>query len=170
LSRLNQKITQDLAKSGNRVIKCLIELGVRLDLVARDVFGKSARAMLEAIIAGETPIEAVKRVHTRLKASHDEILRALATDPGDKGRAELRRLLERVVWRERRKANIEAELLEELKPFSEILDRLETIPGSGGISAASILAEIGPDVTAFETADKPKRVGRGPPRRQRVRR
>ncbi|MDR1164440.1 MAG: transposase [Deltaproteobacteria bacterium] len=154
LSRLNQIITRDLAKSGNRVIKYLVKLGERLDFVARDVFGKSVRITLEAIIADETPIEAAKRVHARLKARRDEILRALATDPGDKGRAELRRLLERVVWRERRKANIEGELLDKLKPPFEILDRLETIPGSGGISAASIHAEMGPDVTAYETADK----------------
>ncbi|MDR1166936.1 MAG: hypothetical protein LBO66_13910 [Deltaproteobacteria bacterium] len=48
LSRLNQKITRDLAKSGNRVIKRLVKLGVRLDLVARDVFGKSSRPRLRA--------------------------------------------------------------------------------------------------------------------------
>jgi transposase len=154
LSRLNQKITQDLARSRNRVVKCLVEHGLRLDLVVSDVFGKSARAVLEAIVDGETPTEAIKRVSTRLKAGPDEIRKALADEPGDKGRAELRRFLEHVVWHEKEKARIEDELLEELRPHSEILDRLETIPGISRHSAAAVLAEMGPDMTVFGTADR----------------
>ncbi|MDR1041114.1 MAG: transposase [Deltaproteobacteria bacterium] len=71
ISRLIQKMTQDLASSKNRVTKWLVEHGVRLVVVVSDVFGKSARAVLDAIADGEPPAEAVRRVTTRLKATPD---------------------------------------------------------------------------------------------------
>jgi transposase len=154
LSRDCRKTAQELARSKNRTIKHLIQTGVRLDLVVSDVFGKSARSTLEATADGEPPEEAVKRVTTRLKASPDEIRRALAANLTDGERHRLRYLLDRVETREAELAETEARLAAVLEPYDDILDRLETIPGVDRLAAMSILAEIGPDMDAFGTSER----------------
>jgi hypothetical protein len=57
--------------------KVLTEGGVRLGVVVSDLHGQSARAMVKAIIAGQSPHEVLKFASRRLKASREEIFDAL---------------------------------------------------------------------------------------------
>jgi hypothetical protein len=47
--------------------------GVRPGVVASDLHGQSARAMVKAIVAGRAPREALKLASRRLRASREEI-------------------------------------------------------------------------------------------------
>jgi hypothetical protein len=64
-----------------------------------------------------------------------------------------------VVWHENQKGRLGADLLEELKPQSEILEGLETIHGITSLSDANLLAETGPEMTVFGTSDRLSRQG-----------
>ncbi|MDR1040969.1 MAG: hypothetical protein LBR80_12570 [Deltaproteobacteria bacterium] len=55
MSRLIQKVTQDLTRSKKRVTKWLVEHGVRIGIVVSDVFGKSAGVVLDAIAQRQGP-------------------------------------------------------------------------------------------------------------------
>lgn len=51
ISRQRQKLTSQLASEKNRLHKVLTDSGVRLGVVVSDIHGKSARAMIKALIA-----------------------------------------------------------------------------------------------------------------------
>src|SRR3981081_252745 len=56
-----------------RVQKTLEDANIKLDSVLSDLMGKSGRAMIEALIAGETnPVKLAALADRRAKASHDE--------------------------------------------------------------------------------------------------
>jgi transposase len=60
-----------------RVQKTLEGANIKLDSVVSDLTGQSGRAMIEAIIAGETTAELANLVNRRGKASHEELREAL---------------------------------------------------------------------------------------------
>jgi transposase len=53
LTRYRTALTQDRTREIQRVENVLEDVGIKLDCVASDLMGKSARAMLDALIAGE---------------------------------------------------------------------------------------------------------------------
>src|SRR3954469_16044681 len=53
LTRYAKKLTEERTREVQRLQRVLEDAGIKLDSVASDVMGKSARAMLEALIAGE---------------------------------------------------------------------------------------------------------------------
>ena len=80
IARQRQKLVGQLASEKNRLHKVLTDSGVRLGVVVSDLHGKSARAMVKAIIAGELPSEVLRHASARLKASREEIYDALQGD------------------------------------------------------------------------------------------
>ena len=60
-----------------RVQKTLEGANIKLDSVVSDLTGQSGRAMIEAIIAGETTAELANLVNLRGKVSHEELREAL---------------------------------------------------------------------------------------------
>lgn len=60
IARQRQKLVGQLASEKNRLHKVLTDSGIRLGVVVSDLHGKSARAMVKAIIAGLAPNEVLK--------------------------------------------------------------------------------------------------------------
>jgi len=80
IARQRQKLVGQLASDKNRPHKVRTDSGIRLGVVVSDLHGKSARAMVKAIIAGQAPHEVLKLASVRLKASREEIFDALQGD------------------------------------------------------------------------------------------
>ena len=59
LTRYRSKLTQERTREIQRVQKLLEDANIELDSVITDVMGKSAREMLDALIAGERDVEAL---------------------------------------------------------------------------------------------------------------
>ena len=62
LTRYRTKLTQERTREIQRVQKLLEDANIKLDSVITDVMGKSAREMLDALIAGETDVEAMAQM------------------------------------------------------------------------------------------------------------
>jgi hypothetical protein len=62
--------------------------------------------------------------------------------------------VEHAVLLDRQLEELEKKIEEKLAPWREQYDLLQTIPGVKEMTAASILAEVGPDMGQFETAKK----------------
>jgi transposase len=60
--------------------------------------------------------------------------------------------VEHAVLLDRQLEELENKIEEKLAPWREQYELLQTIPGVKKMTAASILAEIGPDMSQFETA------------------
>jgi transposase len=78
LTRYRKKLVEDRAKETQRIQKLLEDAGIKLDSVVSDVLGKSARQMLEALIAGTRDPEVLADMaRTRMRPKIPELRRAL---------------------------------------------------------------------------------------------
>jgi transposase len=136
-----------------RVEKLLEDAGVKLSVVASDIFGVSGRAMMTALIAGERdPARLADLARGRLRAKTASLEQAFVARFSTHHAFLLTRMLARIDT-----INIDINALDEqitahLAPFADTVARVATVPGLGPTNTAAILAEIGVDMTRFPTA------------------
>ena len=152
--RQRQKLVGQLASEKNRLHKILTDGGIRLGVVVNDVHGKSARAMVKALIADKTPHEVLKFATRRLKASREELFDALQGELTESHRFVLDELMQHIEEIEQRIARFDQRLLAGLESEYNWLVLLQTLPGVDLIDAAMLLVEIGNDMDAFGSADR----------------
>lgn len=156
VSRQRQKLAGMLAAEKNRLGKVLADAGVRLGVVVSDINGKSARAMIAALIAGATPEEALQHADRRLKTPREEIAAALDGEISEEHRFVLTATLEHIDYLDECVRTFDAHLLAGLDRPEEknALALLQTIPGIDLIGAAMLLVEIGTNIALFAGADR----------------
>ncbi len=154
IARQRQKRVGQLASEKNRLHKVPTDSGIRLGVVVGDLHGQSARAMVKAIMAGQTPHEVLKLARARLKASREEILDALQGGLTTSHCFVLDEPMRHIEEREARIARFDARLPSELKSERNALALLQTIPGVDLMGAARLLIEIGTDMDVFGSADR----------------
>lgn len=69
LTRTRKQMSRTLAKQAFRIQKVLEDANVKLSSVVSDILGKASRAILEAIIAGETAPDRLAQLKGQLKAT-----------------------------------------------------------------------------------------------------
>jgi transposase len=154
IARLRQQTNGELGRTKNRMHKALYEAGILLGNVVSDVQGVAARKMIEIIIKGGSPEEALKAASKNFKASKEELLMSLEAEPTEKDRYVLRELLDSVKHLEKKVEGFDKTIQEGLSPYQEIIELLVTIPGVDKLAAALILVETGVDMNVFKTADR----------------
>jgi len=78
LTRYRVSLVQERARTVNRLQKTLEDTNIKLGDVATDILGKSARAMLEALLAGQTdPAVLADLARGRMKAKRAQLEEAL---------------------------------------------------------------------------------------------
>jgi transposase len=153
------------AGATNEPDKVLEDAAITLGSVASTTLGKSGRAMIEALIAGERDPEQLAQIaRLRLRAKLPELVRALHGRFATHHALLLRLHLDHVDHLDAAIATIE----NLIAPFPKAHRRLTTIPGVAKRVAEVMLAEIGADMTQFPSAAGI--VGPVVPGQQRVRR
>jgi transposase len=151
LTRTRKQMSRTLAKQALRIQKVLEDANVKLSSVVSDILGKASRAILEAIIAGETTPERLAQLKGQLKATPQELEAALRGRVTENHRFLLRLHLNQVDSIQRAIDAIDGRLEQRLEPFREHVDRLTDIPGISTVLARVIIAEVGLDMTRFPT-------------------
>lgn len=139
----------------NRVHKVLEDANLKLASVATDIMGVSGREMLAAIIAGQSdPTQLAQLAKARMRNKIAELERALKGPIKDSHRLLLKLHLEHIDDLNAKIGALEEEITKLLPPFDQddLLARLQTIPGVGEKVAQTIVAEIGTDMSRFQTA------------------
>ena len=78
LLRTRKQLVRERSSHIQRIQKTLEDANIKLDSVISDIVGVSGRAMIEAMIAGETAAEKLAGLaDRRIKASHEELRQAL---------------------------------------------------------------------------------------------
>jgi transposase len=151
VSRQRQKLVGMLAAEKNRLGKVLADAGVRLGVVVSDLNGKSARAMIAALIAGATPEDALQFADQRLKAPREQIAAALDGDITFEHRFVLQTILGHIDYLEASIRDFDAHLIAGLDSPEQknALVLLQTVPGIDLVGAAMLLVEIGTTMTLF---------------------
>lgn len=153
LTRTRKQLVRERASHVQRVDKILQTANIKLGSVLTDIMGKSGRAILAAIVAGETsPEKLAEHVGKRVKASREEIRKALRGKITDSHRFLLKVHLGQADALEKAIEDVDREVGERLEPFRIAAERLTQIPGVSDVVAAAIVSEIGVDMSRFPTA------------------
>ncbi len=164
LMRARKQLVREQTRHVQRLQKTLEEANIKLDSVISDIMGVSGRRMIEAMIGGErNPHRLAALADRGIKASPKQLYDALHGRLRDHHRFLLK--LHLVQWDALdasirdidRQVDGQVERMDEAAedgepPFRELILRLYSIPGVSHLSATSILAEIGRDMTRFPTA------------------
>jgi transposase len=154
LVRYRRSLVEERTREANRIQKVLEGANIKLTSAISDVLGVAGRAMLAALIGGETdPAVVAGAATTNLKASPEELERAVHGVMGDHQRQMLGIQLRHVDFLNREIAQLDQEVEQRLAKETDALERLDTIPGVGRRGAEEILAAIGTDMSRFPTAD-----------------
>lgn len=153
LTRDRRQFHREASQHVQRIQKVLQDANIKVDSVISDVMGKSGRAFLAAIVAGERdPEKLVRLADPRLHASKQVLKEALRGVVTDRHRAALRRHLAMVDTIDALTAEIDTEVAALLEPFRHEVEILDTIPGVDIATAEVIVAEVGVDMSRFPTA------------------
>ncbi|MBV8771594.1 MAG: IS110 family transposase [Deltaproteobacteria bacterium] len=164
LLRTRKQLTRQQTSHVQRLQKTLESANIKLDSVITDIVGKTGRAMISALIAGESnPLKLAVLADRRIQASHQELREALHGRVTDHHRFLLHVHLQHIDFADAAMRDIDARIEALIKhmdqevkaghaPFHQLITLLMTIPGVSLLSARTILAEIGPDMSRFPTA------------------
>ncbi len=164
LLRARKQLTREQTSHIQRIQKTLEEANIKLDSVISDILGVSGRRMIEAMIAGvRNPFKLAELADRRIKASPKALYDALHGRLTDHHRFMLRLYLGQydtldaaIVAIDQQVDASVTRMDEEVEAgqatFRSLIILLCTIPGVSILSATTILAEIGRDMSRFPTA------------------
>lgn len=153
LLRSRDKFSEERTRCLQRIHKLLEAANVKLGNVVSAITGKAGMAVLRALVSGETDAQKLQELtNTGLKAKPAEVLAALENSVGShqivllKAQLKLLDTLDEVI------STLDAEVDQRLRPFDEVVERLDAIPGISRRNAQEILGYAGPTMESFATA------------------
>lgn len=153
LTRLRVHWLQDLNRIKNRITQTCEAGNIKVSSVASNLFGLSGRKMLSAVAKGDRDagwMADYARGALRNKKAQLEL--ALQGTFTAHQRLLLERMLVQMSTLEAQVAELTAEIEQRMVCHEELIQRLDTIPGVDRITAWTVLAEIGTDMSVFGDA------------------
>ena len=153
LTRYRSTLVQEHARTLNRLQAVLEDANLKLASVVTDIYGVSARAMLEAILAGERDVATLADLaRGRLRTKRDQLKEALEGRVTAHHSFLLTEHLSTLEDLDEAIARVSGEIDQRLTADPEAIALLDTIPGVGQRAAEILLAEIGSDMSRFPSA------------------
>jgi transposase len=151
LTRTRKQLVREIARHTLRIQKTLEDANIKLRSVASNILGTSGRAILTAIVQGETdPEQLATLTKGRLKADKAQIVEALRGSISEHHRFMIKLHLEQIDQLQQAVRAVEARAA--AAPFRAAIELLSTIPGVSTTTATVIVAEIGDDMSQFPSA------------------
>lgn len=154
LTRHRTKLTADVARQKNRILKEIESSGIKLATVCSNVLGRTGRSILDALIDG-SPITAqtiAKLARGSLRSEVADLHRAVHGTLTPSGLLVLKQLLRRMDDLTNDIAELERRISTLIEPMKVEVERLTKIPGFDHVVVAGVLAEIGTDMGPFPSA------------------
>jgi transposase len=153
LTRARSMAARDRARIVQRLEKFLESSGIKLSAVATDLTGVSARAMLEALVAGERDPKVLAELAKRtLRHKIPALIDALQGRFTEHHAFMVSQYLAQLDTQQATIDALTARIETVIAPFAMARDALVTIPGISQTVAEVIIAETGADMTVFPTA------------------
>src|SRR5258708_24762625 len=153
LTRYRKSLVQLRTQEINRVHKVLDTANLKLGAVASNVVGVSGRQMLRALEHGESdPAVLAELAKGRLREQLPALRLALTGRVQPHHRQLLGELLDHIAYLEQAMHRVEVSLAALLAEEEAAVQLLLTLPATGPVTPAAILAEIGTDMTRLPSA------------------
>jgi transposase len=153
LMRTRKQLVREAARNTQRIQKALEDANIKLTGVVSNILGKSGRAVLDALVAGESdPEKLVELTQGRLKAPREVLVEALRGNVREHHRFLIKLHLDQVDALNKAVRELEARVEGHLDPFRKNVEILTTMPGISEVAANVIVSEIGYDMTRFPSA------------------
>jgi transposase len=153
LTRTRKQLVREVSQHVLRIQKVLEDANIKLSSVLTDIMGHSGRAILKALVDGETaPDKLAALASVRVKKSSKEIAEALRGRVNEHHRFMLGQHLTLIDALNKSIIEIDARIGGALDPFRQAAEQLKTMPGISDVAANVIVSEIGIDMSRFASA------------------
>jgi len=151
LTRTRRKLVQEMTRQKNRVEKVLQDANIKLSSVVSKIFGVSGEGMIKALLEkDELSRENIKSLAKgRLRNKIDLLIKALDGNVTDHHRFLIRMHLEHIDFLANQIAEFDSRIYGKLEPYQFEFELIQTEPGISEATAASVIAEIGVDMSRF---------------------
>ena len=154
VTRHGRRLTEERTRAIQRLEKVLQDAGIKLTSVASTILGKTGRAILAALLAGEEdPVVLAELAKGRLRPKIPALQEALT----HRFRLEhhgalIAQMLAHIDFLESAILETHQRIEVLLRPVADLVELVMTIPGVGRRTAEVLIAEVGLDMTVFPTA------------------
>lgn len=155
MTRMRVRMSTQQVRLRNQMEGLLEEGRIKLSSVISDLLGVSGRSMLWAMVHGTTdPAQLAALANHRLTVPSDQLQEALRGELDPSQRLLLKMLLEQWEQLAAHIERLEIQMTQALESWEPAARRLREIPGISHVAAQQIIAEVGPEATAFLAPEK----------------
>ena len=154
VARYRKSLIEERSREICRLQKMLESANIKLDSVVDNINGKSARKLLEKIVANEMPNadEVSAMVDGRVRKNLDRLMLSIDGITTPLQRKLIAQIIDHIDDMTRRIADMDALILEYMQQYEQAIAAIDELPGIGRRSAEVIIAEIGMDMSRFPSA------------------
>lgn len=154
LTRTRSSLIQEKTQHKNRIHNVLQQANIKLTGYLSDIYGKTGRILIDLLINGEkiTEERLATIVHGRVKASIKDLVDSMDGVLTKAHLLELQVHFTVIDCLDEQIIELSKEIRIRTAQYQEIIALLMKIPGVKETTVEIILAEIGPDITAFKSA------------------
>jgi transposase len=151
LTRTRRKLVEEMASEKNRVQKVLEDANIKISSVVSKVFGVSSLNMISVLLEKDelSEEEISKLAKGALKKKVDQLVKALDGNVTDHHRFLLKQHLAHIDFLAGQIKEFDEEIKKKLKPYESKFKDIQSVTGIKDVSAASVIAEIGVDMSKF---------------------
>jgi transposase len=154
ITRSREALVNARSKAKNQIHQLLATCSIKLSSVISDSFGKSGRYIIESLLEGKTIDQIISGIPSkRVQKKADKLREAIRNSIDPVQVFLIKTDLEVIDGISEKIKILDDEISIRVKSFEEDLKIVLSLPGTGLISAATILAEMG-DFRNFPSADK----------------
>lgn len=157
MTRYRAKLVSMRTSEKDRAHNILETCNIKLSCVATDIFGASGTAIMKALIENPEeadPEELAQLAKGKLRRKIPELMEALNGKMDKHHAMMLQMVLEHLAFISEQIEELDKLLEEKCKPYQQEIKLLTTIPGVDKTSAQAIVAEVGIDMSVFETPER----------------
>lgn len=150
LTRHRRCLVDDASRLKNRAQKILEDANIKISSVISDVFGVAGRRILESIAKGNIDKNSLASLATTNLKRIEDVPRSLSNTLTKVQCILIRQLLSQFDSIQLLISEVEQEISDRLKEHSELLKKLDEVPGIDRTIAQGIIAEATADMSSFK--------------------
>jgi transposase len=153
LTRYRTHLVEERARLTNRLQAVLEDANIKLAAVVTDVRGVSARAILDALVAGESdPVLLAELARGRLRAKREQLAQAVVGRFAAHHAFMITEQLSHLDYLDEAMERISTEIEQRLQEEWAAVELLDSVPGISQRAAEILVAELGVDLQRFPSA------------------